>query len=227
MNRMLALAVAIAMSVGCAGMKYYTLPVSPYEGSQLVPALIASSESLGLRSYRGPSGAVTETLDGTQLSWQDSADHRSFILLLMLPDHVTEAERESRWSAAKQQADQIWNMAVATRTQLMPAMGPVPVLVQPQPLPPQNGTQVQVSVPGISFSVNSTESATLVAPTNVQQGCRVDFDCPSGGWACRNRGDGYSVCMANGPPGAFCASSGDCAMGLTCRQTGSVNTCQR
>jgi len=223
---MLVAVAVVAMSSGCAGMRFYTLPVSPSEGSQLVPALISLSESAGLRAYRGPNGAVAETLDGTQISWQDSADHRSFILLLVLPDHVPETERETRWAAAKQQADQIWDMAIAARTRLMPAISPVPVLVQPQPLPPQSGTQVQISVPGISFSVNSTES-TMVEPTNVQQGCRVDFDCPSGGWACRNRGDGYSVCMANGPPGAFCASSADCAMGLSCRVTGSVNTCQR
>ena len=226
MLRVITAVAALALTSGCASMKWYTLPVSPDEGAQLVPALISTSESMGLRSYRGPSGVVTELGNDVQVSWQDSADHRSFILLVMLPDSVSERERERAWLAAKAQADAIWENALASRQHVMGAMRPV--LVQPVAQPPQPGSQVRVSVPGASFTVNTTEASApaWVAPTTVQPGCRGDADCGSTGF-CRNRGDGYAVCMANGAPGAFCSAGNDCAVGLVCRSTGAVNTCQR
>ncbi len=230
MARLLTVVSVMALASGCAGMKWYTLPVSPSEGEQLVPALISISESMGLRSYRGPSGVVTELADETKVSWQDSADHRSFILLVMLADTVAENLREQAWQAAKAQADAIWERALASRKHVAGAMRPM--VVQPVPLPAPYGStsEVHVSVPGMSFSVNTSEPASAVtgwvAPMNSQPGCRSDADCGSIGF-CRNRGDGYAVCMANGAPGAFCAAGNDCAVGLSCRATGSANTCQQ
>lgn len=201
-----ALAVTAAVALcACAGLtSVYTLPVSNLEGEALVPALIISSQTLGLRAFRGPNGAIAEMVDGTQLSWQPSENHRGFILLLVLPPNANVA-RQSRLDDAKAIADQVWELAVATQVH----RGPRPL--------------AQQSAPGVSFSMNTSEPA---APTNAQQGCRVDFDCASGS-ICRNRGDGYSVCMHNGRAGDFCASSNDCVLGLNCRSTGTVNTCQR
>lgn len=99
-------------------MNWYMLPLTPYEGLQLIPALISASQQMGLESYRA-NGALTTLEDGTQLSWQTSANERDFILLVVLPSDVPKEERGSRFNAAKLRADDIWARAAALRAQAL------------------------------------------------------------------------------------------------------------
>lgn len=57
------------------------------------------------------------------------------------------------------------------------------------------------------------------AGTRHQPPCRYQTDCASGAW-CRDRGDGYNVCMDSEPRGNFCQHGTDCASGLFCRDRG-------
>jgi hypothetical protein len=81
----------------------------------MVPALIAQAQSEGLEAFRGPSGAVAYLEDRTMLSWQDSANHQDFILLIGLPSEVAEENREASWASAKARADAIWQKAMQAR----------------------------------------------------------------------------------------------------------------
>lgn len=98
------------MLSGCGAVKSYQLPLAPNEGAQLVPALIAASQELGLYSFRGK-GALVELEDGSQLSWEPGADGRDFMLFITIPNGVPEEERTAYFAAAKSKADEIWNRA--------------------------------------------------------------------------------------------------------------------
>lgn len=222
MSRFVVAALGLALFSGCAGMKFYRLPLSPREGQAMVPALIATSEGMGLRSWRGQSGAVTDLENGTQLSWQNSADNEEFILLLTLPGDVAESQREARWAEGKMRADQIWQYAVAARQQSGAAMMVVPVA--PVPIPVQN-TGITVAVPGMSFSVGTAAPVGAQPQGTGQPLCRSGVDCGPGAF-CRDRGDGVNLCMGSGGAGAFCASGIDCGPGLFCRDAAPVRVCQ-
>lgn len=201
MSRLVTLVSLSLLIAGCAGMKFYSLPLTPEEGQLLVPALISTSESMGLRSFRGASGAVTELEDGTSLSWQTSANKRDFILVVDLPGDVPPEQREARWHEAKVRADQIWQLATESRQQS--SVGAA-VLIAPG-----------ANAPG----------ATSAPPAGGQRQCRYGTDCGPGE-LCRDRGDGVQLCMGNGGAGAYCSFGTDCAPGLFCRNAGSAKVCQ-
>lgn len=117
MTRLIALTSLCFAVAGCASMKTYRTPLTPAEGRLIAPALVATSESMGLRSFSGLDGALTYLEDGTMLSWQVSADGREFVLLIDLPGGVPEHERDVRWREAKVRADQIWQLATESRQQ--------------------------------------------------------------------------------------------------------------
>jgi hypothetical protein len=127
MKRGLMVLGSVVLASGCATMRTFQLPLSPAEGQMVVPALIAAGQQQGLQAYRGVSGAVVDLEDGTRLSWQESANHRDFILVVQLPEETPEPDYEQRFQKAKARADQLWAAAVDARR----ASGVVPVLVMP------------------------------------------------------------------------------------------------
>lgn len=233
MSRLATVFVGAALLFGCAGVRTYHLPLTAAEGEYLVPALISTSESMGLVSNRGVSGAVTYLEDGTALSWQRSADQKDFILTISLTDKVPPEAYEERWAQAKLRADDIWARAVGTRAQSLSA---VPVVVgavqvqQPMGAAPAMGqkpcTSGIVCGPGL-FCRSRGDGVQLCMGNGVNGSwCAVGTDCGPGLF-CRDRGDGLSMCMGQGGPGAPCAVGTDCGAGLFCRGDGAARRCDR
>lgn len=195
---------------GCAGMRWFNLPLSPAEGQTMVPALISAAQSQGLEAFHGASGgAVAYLEDRTMLSWQDSADHRDFILLIDLPK-TPKDQLENAFLNAKARADQLWQIAMAQRQSMLPTpvMAYPPPAVPYPPRPPGAYAPPPVQAPPLATS------------------CGSGLDC-AGTLTCRDRGDGVKVCMGNGAQGAYCAYGTDCAGALSCRPTyGAIMTCQ-
>lgn len=192
---------------GCAGSRFYTLPLSPAEGQLLVPALIAAAESQRLEAMRGVTGASVTLEDGTVLSWQESYDRRDFMLAIELSQGPSD-QAEARFARARERADQLWQLAVAQRQSMLPAPGVVPAPAGPPPMPPPafRGTPSQGAVPGMGPAPTGPMAA---------RGCTTNFDCPAGLF-CRNRGDDVFVCMGNGQAGAACMNDMDCGYGFFC-----------
>jgi len=171
----------------CVTMRVYQLPLSPSEGQAMVPALISACQSQGLEAFRGPNGAVANLEDGVMLSWQDSANHDDFILLMSLPDKVPEAEAQARFDKAKARADQLWNIAVASRQVMMPLPA---VVVMPQPLPAQSTT---VTAPGTTISIGG---ALMPNVTVTVQDAPAPQPSSSSSASCCINGAGYSCSSA-------------------------------
>lgn len=146
--------VLCSLASSCAGMRFYRLPLSPSEGAQLVPALISTAQAKGLEAFRGPNGAVVRLPDSTMLSWQTSADDAEFILLVQLPGKTPEEEYDARFRAAQAEADEIWNLAVEQRRELMGAVNPT-VIVQPASAPPYPRSGVQINTQRFSVGVTT------------------------------------------------------------------------
>lgn len=170
----LALSTFAVLLASCATMRVYQLPLTPSEGQAMVPALISASQQQALESFRGPNGAVTTLEDGTQLSWQNSANDQ---------------EHQARFVAAKARADQLWNLAMASRSMLMP---PPTVVVAPQPVAPAPAavetTTTTISVPGASISV----SGAVMPSTSVTVTDTGAAASGSSSASCCVNGAGYS-----------------------------------
>lgn len=150
MTRTIAISLLSVTLASCLTMRVYQLPLSSSEGQSMVPALITACLGQGLEAFRGPNGAVANLEDGVMLSWQDSASHDDFILVMSLPDKVPEPEAQARFDKAKERADQLWNIAVASRQVMMP---PPAVVVMPLPIPVESTT---VTTPGTTISIGGS-----------------------------------------------------------------------
>ena len=171
----------------CVTMRVYQLPLSPAEGQAMVPALITACQGQGLEAFRGPNGAVATLEDGVMLSWQDSANHDDFILVMSLPDKVGEPEAQARFDKAKARADQLWNVAVASRQVMMP---PPAVVVMPQPVPVQSTT---VTTPGTTISIGG---ALMPNVSVTVQDAPAPQPSGSSSASCCINGAGYSCSTA-------------------------------
>jgi len=201
-------------TLGCLGtVRIYPTPITPTEGELLVPALLTASNQLGLRGWRGISGAVVQLEDGTYLNWQDSIDHRDFHLAITLPGGIPEPELPARFDAAKGRADQIWNTAIEARRGAMVAPPPAYPTAQPPPPPPPSGG-VQLNVPGFSLNIGGAAAP----PT----GCLLGSDgVQACGYGCRIGSDGRANCAAT--PDGTCElnTNGTVSCGRACQLTSS------
>lgn len=190
MKRLVAASFAL-FAVSCATMRVYQLPLSPSEGQAMVPALISASVGQNLESFRGVSGAVTTLEDGTQLSWQNSANEQDFILLINLPGNTPEQEQQARFNDAKNRADQIWQIAMASRSMLMP---PPAVVVVPQPavVPVETTTTTTVTAPGATISIGGAMMPNMSVTVNESAVQSTTTTTGSGSATCCINGAGYS-----------------------------------
>lgn len=190
MNRLVTASFAL-FAVSCATMRVYQLPLTPAEGQAMVPALISASVGQNLESFRGVSGAVTTLEDGTQLSWQNSANDQDFILLVNLPGNVPEQEHQARFEAAKVRADQLWQIAMASRS--MVVAPPVVVMQpQPQPAPVQTTTTTTVTAPGATISIGGALLPNMSVTVNESAVQSTTTTTTSGSATCCINGAGYS-----------------------------------
>lgn len=195
----------LALSLtSCVTMRVYKLPLSTAEGQAMVPALIAASQEQGLESFHGPNGAVTNLEDGVMLSWQNSAGDDEFILVMSLPDKIPDAEAQARFEVAKARADQLWSLAVASRSMLMP---PPAVVVQPAPLvaqPAPEAAHVETTtisigggvMPGVTVTVDERSSSQGAGTSSAT--CCINgagYACPSAAAVDRCSG-AYMRCMS-------------------------------
>jgi hypothetical protein len=190
----------LALSSSCATMRSYSTPLTVGEGALVVPALISVGEQQGLRAWRGVDhGAVVQLEDGTYLSWQTSADHGSFILVITLPSETPEGEYDARFAAVKARADALWSQAVDARQRN--AVGAV--VVAPYGL---------------------TLSSTPTAP----QDCRFGSDgVRSCGYDCRVGSNGHSYCARTPDGTCHLNSNGSFSCGRNCQlQSSGVHACQ-
>lgn len=189
MKRLVAVTFAL-FAVSCASMRVYQLPLTPAEGQAMVPALISASVGQNLESFRGVSGAVTTLEDGTQLSWQNSANEQDFILLINLPGNPPEQEQQARFTAAKARADQLWQIAMASRSMLVP---PPVVVVQPAVTPPvQTTTTTTVTAPGASISIGGAMMPNMSVTVNESAVQSTTTTTGSASATCCINGAGYS-----------------------------------
>ncbi|MER2564417.1 MAG: hypothetical protein ABTQ32_27050 [Myxococcaceae bacterium] len=190
MNRLVAASFAL-FAVSCATMRVYQLPLTPAEGQAMVPALISASVGQNLESFRGVSGAVTTLEDGTQLSWQNSANEQDFILLINLPGNTPEPEQQNRFTAAKNRADQLWQIAMASRSMMMP---PPAVVVVPQPavVPVETTTTTTVTAPGATISIGGAMMPNMSVTVNESAVQSTTTTTGSASATCCINGAGYS-----------------------------------
>ncbi|MBM4778373.1 MAG: hypothetical protein GQE15_11780 [Archangiaceae bacterium] len=191
MKRLVAASFAL-FAVSCATMRVYQLPLTPAEGQAMVPALISASVGQNLESFRGVSGAVTTLEDGTQLSWQNSANEQDFILLINLPGSTPEQEQQARFNSAKVRADQLWQIAMASRSMMMPP--PVVVMQPAVTTPVQTTTTTTVTAPGASISIGGAMMPNMSVTVNESavQTTTTTTGSTSGSATCCINGAGYS-----------------------------------
>lgn len=188
MNRLAAASFAL-FAVSCATMRVYQLPLTPAEGQAMVPALISASVGQNLESFRGVSGAVTTLEDGTQLSWQNSANEQDFILLINLPGNTPEPEQQNRFTAAKVRADQLWQIAMASRSMMV---APPVVVMQPAVTPVQTTTTTTVTAPGATISIGGAMMPNMSVTVNESAVQSTTTTTGSTSATCCINGAGYS-----------------------------------
>jgi hypothetical protein len=187
-------ALALAAS-SCATMRSYSTPLTVGEGLMVVPALISAGQQQGLQAWRGvDQGAVVQLEDGTMLSWQTSADHRDFILLINLPGNTPEAEYDARFAQVKARADALWAQAVDAR---------------------QRSGAAAVLVAGPS---GATLTPVAAGPTDCRFGSDGQRAC---GYDCRVGSNGHAYCAATPDGSCHLNSNGTFSCGRNCRFTSS------
>lgn len=223
---MRAVSIVWVLFLSCASVasRRYSMPLSSEEGVVVVPALVSTAESMGLRAANHQTSAQVRLADGTSLWWMPWGSQ--FVLSVQLPQSPEGPQLETAFHDAKVRADEIWTAAVQARqannigaTVMVPSSRPAqPAPRTPQPyVPPpyepgaanpphySNPPQPQYSDPPSSNPPQYSHSPTHSgAPAGAA--CRFSSDCAGGN--CRQ-----NVCMGQGGSGAPCWFSSDCNSG--------------
>jgi hypothetical protein len=210
---------ASLVALSCAGVpgRRYSMPLSDGEGSVLVPALVSTAESMGLRAANYQTSAQVRLADGTSLWWMPYG--AQFVLNIELGHVQKGADLDAAFRDAKVRADEIWGAAVQARqsnsigaTVVVGQQGnqqaqqPGPAHPGNPPMYPQPQHPTQPAYPQPQYG----QPRPMGQPAQQQAGglpagasCRFSSDCAGGN--CRS-----NQCMGQGGPGAPCWFSSDC-----------------
>jgi hypothetical protein len=97
---------------GCGAYRTFALPVEAFSAARTFPALEHVAEEMGLTCARFDTAVHVQLGDSAYAYFTLQLDEYSLVIQID-ESTVIESEREARWQAARAQACEIWNRAMA------------------------------------------------------------------------------------------------------------------